>query len=175
MVISPANADQYWGKRLLSPVTAQPAASNGVLYVAGKDQYLHALDLANGRTLWRKLFESPLTESPVVVGDKVYQQVPSEGLVCFEAIPVDSPGGKIVWKSKETKGNVILRRRDNLFVWDAVARRLTVLDVAHGSLVRTLNLPKVKYLTVPGGAESKNGDIFAAGDDCRVVRLVPRN
>lgn len=175
MALNPANADQFWGKRLLSPVIAQPAAGNGVLYIAGQDQYLHALDIGNGRTLWRTLFDTPLSESPTVIGDRVYQQVPSEGLVSFEALPSDTPGGRIVWKAPSIRGNVILQRHNDLFVWDAVGRKLIIVDQAHGSLVRTLNLPKVKFLNVPGGAESKSGDIFAAGDDGRVVRLVPRN
>ena len=57
------------------------AERDGVLYVAGQDQYIHAMDLGNGRVLWRTLFDTPLSESPTVIGDRVYQQVPSQGLV----------------------------------------------------------------------------------------------
>ncbi len=174
MALNPANTGMFWSKRLLSPVIAQPAAGNGVLYVAGQDQYIHALDLGNGRTLWRTLFDTPLSQSPTLIGDRVYQQVPSQGLVSFEAQPADTPGGKIIWKAPDVHGNVILQRRNDLFAWDAAARTLQIVDKAHGSVVTTLKLPKVKFLIVPGGPDSKTGDIFAAGDDGRVVRLVPR-
>jgi hypothetical protein len=175
MVLNPSDARSYWGTKLLSNVVAKPAAGNGALYVAGLDQHIRAFDLGTGRTLWKKITESPLTESPTLIGDRVYQQIPNEGLVAFEALPADSPGGKVVWKAPNVHGDVIMQRRENLYVWEAKTHQLLLVENGHGNVVRTVSLPHVKVLLpMPAEKGTDAGDIFAAGEDCRIVRLVPR-
>ena len=172
MVLNAGEASQVWGAQLLDEITAPPAIGNGAVYVAGLDQYLRAFDLASGRTLWKVLNESALTESPTVIGDRVFQHIPGEGLVCFNATPLDSPGGERLWQAADAKGNAITQRRNEVLVWDAKLRRLTVVDVARGSLIKTLDLPQAARVIVAG---ENNSDLYAASDDGRIVRLIPRN
>jgi hypothetical protein len=140
------------------------------VYIAGRDQYLRAFDLSSGRGLWKVLNESPMSESPTLIGDRVYQQIPGQGLVCFNAMPIDSPGGEKFWAA-DIEGNVISQNRNELFVWDARARRLTIVDAARGSLIKTMDLPQAALLITAG--ENKS-EIFAASNDGRIVRLIPR-
>jgi hypothetical protein len=174
MVLNAANATQYWSKKLLSSVVAAPAAGNGAVFVAGLDQHIRAFNIGTGHSLWRTLTESPLTQGPSLIGDYVYQQVPEVGLVCFEAQPLNSPGGKVAWTATDIPGSVVMRRRDQLFVWDYASRNLNILEPNRGGVIKTLQLPRVKKLLVPD-MTGANGDIYAVDDRCHLVRLVPRN
>jgi outer membrane protein assembly factor BamB len=170
--ITADSASRIWGKNLLGAITAPPAAAEGVVYIASADQHLYAFDVGNGRSLWRYLSESPLTEPPTVLGDRVYAQLASEGLVCFAARPQDDPDGHVIWRAADVRGNVICRHGTTLFVWDAPRRSLTLVEEARGGVVDTLTLPGVRHLMV---SALESGDLYAGGDDGRIVRLVPRS
>jgi len=171
MVLNAATATQYWSKRLLDTVVARPAADQNAVYVASTDQHLWAYDINTGRNLWRVLTESPLTDSPTLIGDRVYQQIPSEGLACFNALPLDSPGGERLWTSKALRGNVIAQRRDDLLVWDSAAMKLHVLESKRGTVTKTVDLPRAHQLVVAGADKT---DLYAASNDGRLVRLTSR-
>jgi len=171
MVLNAATATQYWSKRLLDKVVAAPAADQNAVYVASTDQHLWAYDISSGRNLWRVLTESPLTDSPTLIGNRVYQQIPSEGLVCFNAMPLDSPGGERIWASKGLKGNVITKRRDDVLVWDAPAQKLHFLESKRGAITKTIDLPQANRLIVAGKDLT---DLYAVNNDGRLVRLVSR-
>ena len=171
-VLDANTATQYWSKMLLAPVTCRPAIGDAALYVAGTDQYLWAFELGTGRNLWKVLHESPLVDSPVVIGERLYQQVPRFGLHCYAALPPDDPGGELLWKANGVNGNVLLERRSELITWDQRARQMAIVNAERGAVIKTLNLPAVTRMAVGG----ENGDeIYGANDDGRVVRLVPRN
>ena len=172
MVLDAGSAAQIWSKRLLDVVTAPPAAGSRQVYVAGQDQHLWAFDLDTGRNTWRYLTEDPLSEGPVLLGDHVYQQIPSEGLVCFEAEPVNAPDGVVVWKAPKVRGSVVARIGGNLLVWDQAQRRLELVTADQGAAALSLDLPGIKFLLTN---TRQSTDLFAASDDGRVVRLVPRN
>ncbi len=172
MVLDAGSASQIWSKRLLDVVTAPPAAGSRQVYVAGQDQHLWAFDLNTGRNTWRYLTEDPLSEGPVLLGDQVYQQIPSEGLVCFEAEPVNAPDGVVVWKAPQVRGSVVGRRAGNLLVWDKEQRRLELVTVEQGAAALRIDLTGIKFLLKN---TRQSTDLLAAGDDGRVVRLVPRN
>jgi outer membrane protein assembly factor BamB len=171
MVLSAASATGFWSKTLLGEIVAPPAVGQGLVYIAGRDQYLWAFDIASGRNLWKVLMENPLTEGPVLIGERVYQQVPGRGLACFNAVPIDSPGGERIWQSAGVKGNVITQRGDVLMAWDATSRQLNLVEAARGSLIKSVNVPQAQNLIVSG---EKGDEIYAASRDGRVVRLVPR-
>ena len=171
-VIDASSASKYWSKKLLDGIVTSPVIGNGVLYVAGLDQHVWAFDLGSGRNLWRYLTETPLRDSPVVIGDVVLQQVPREGLICFEALPKSKPGGAIIWSAKDVAGNVVTTRRENLIIWDQKNRQLDVLTALRGGHVSSTSLPLVDILMA---TSTKDGDIYAYHRDGRVVRLVPRN
>jgi outer membrane protein assembly factor BamB len=171
VVLDGNSASQLWGKTLLDAITARPAVGGRVLYVAAHDQYLYAFDLLSGRTLWSTLTTAPLDDSPTVVGDRVYQQIPGEGLTCFDALPLDSPGGEVLWTAAEVTGNVLTQRRQALLAWDAGPRRLVLVDPGRGAVIDRIDLPDVGRI---GASAARDGEILAAADDGRIIRLVPR-
>lgn len=171
-VLSAVDARQYWNRMLLAPVVCQPTIGEEAVYVAGTDQYLWAFALATGRQLWKVLHESPLTESPVLVGDRLYQQVPRFGLHCYAALPWDNPGGELIWKAPSVNGTVVLERRGQLITWDARARKIVVVDAENGFVAKDINTPDAARVVVAG---PDSNEIFAANDDGRIIRLVPRN
>ncbi len=172
MVLSASQATQFWSKKLLDEVVAAPVINKGVLYVAATDQYLYALDLRSGRTLWSKLTTSPLTDSPMVIDERVYQQIPGEGLTCFDVLPLDKPGGEIYWQAATVRGNVLTRHRRDLLVWDEGARRLTLVNAADGEVIDSTEVPQARHVMATATTE---GNLLAYADDARVIRLLPRN
>ncbi|MHC4219185.1 MAG: outer membrane protein assembly factor BamB family protein [Planctomycetota bacterium] len=172
MVLDVPSAVALWEKRLLSGVEAEPAVGFGLLYIAGLDQYVWALDLRTGRTAWRYLSEAPLVCPPSLVDDRLYQHIPSEGMVCFAARPVDSPGGEIIWTTPDVRGRVLGPRGNRLLVWDEHGRQMTLLDSERGAVMTTIDLPDVRHVLMN---DSEPWDLYAASDDGRVIRLVPRN
>ena len=107
----------------------------------------------------------------MLIGDRLYQQIPAQGLICFEARPVDAPGGKVIWQALDVRGNVVSRYSDHMVVWDGRQRLMTSMDTA-GAAIKSVSLPWVKHFQVSGLQE---GTLVAAADDGRVIRLVPRN
>ena len=172
MVLDAGSASQIWSKKLLDIVTAPPAAGSRQVYVAGQDQHLWAFDLNTGRNTWRYLTQDPLSDGPVLLGDQVYQQIPSEGLVCFEAEPVDEPDGVVRWRAPQVSGSVIGRSGSNLLVWDQEQRRLEVVSIKQGAAALSLDLPGINFILA---SMQQGADLFAASNDGRVVRLVPRS
>ena len=168
MVLDAPSAAGIWNKRLLNEVATPPATDNGLVYIAGLDQYLWAIDIATGRTLWKYLADTPLDRPPFVLAGQLYQQIPGTGLHCFVARPLDSPGGEILWIAPEVSGDVIGAREHRLFVWEPDDRVLMVVDAKRGGVMESVSLPDVKHLFMPGA-----GELFAAGDDGRVTALVP--
>jgi len=166
-------ATQVWSRRALSTIVAVPATGNGAVYVASNDQHIRAYELSYRRSpLWEYLTESALTESPVLITDHVYQHVPSEGLVCLEALPRDSPGGVVRWQNPECRGNVLTRLGDELITWDDDEQRVAIVDSRTGAIADSLHLPQVASL---GATDVYSGTIYAAGVDGRFLRLVRRN
>jgi len=171
MVIHAPSATGVWDKKLLNGVEAQPVAAGDIVYIAGLDQYLWAIDVHTGRTHWKHLAETPLRTPPAVIDDSVYQYIPNEGLVCFEARPDDMPGGNIRWTARGVRGDVLGRDGERLIVWDEPSRTVTLVSTGRGAVIETVRLPSVASLQA---TELIGGDLVAAGDDGRVSRLVPK-
>lgn len=172
MALDADAAAQLWSERLLDEVVAPPAAGGDLVFVAGLDQHLWAFDARSGRRAWRYLSESPLDSAPMVIGDRVYQFVAGEGLLCFEAQPADAPGGRVIWRAPAVRGSVLGAYPRHLLVWDERERRLTTVDRARGGVIESASLPLVRHLRV---SAAESGDIVAAANDGRVIRLVPRS
>ncbi len=170
MALDAETAGGIWDKRLLDAVVTDPAIGPGTVYVASADQHLWALDLTTGRNVWRYLTETPLVESPVLIGDRVYQQVPLEGLLCFQARPLDAPEGEVAWTAATVRGNAVGEHRNRLFVWSESSGEMIILDAGSGAVVEQVALPHVDRLYV---TKRRSGDLYAAGDDGRVIRLNP--
>lgn len=172
MSLDARSASQIWNRKALAPIEARPVAGNGVVYVASLDQHLRAYEITERRSpLWEYLTESPLTEAPVLIDDRVYQHVPTEGLVCLEALPLDSPGGVVLWRMEDVHANVVTRIGRNLLAWNETTRSLHVIDERLGAVVRVIDLPQVVSLHA---SKVDGGSLYAVGADGRVERLVPR-
>jgi outer membrane protein assembly factor BamB len=167
------SATQVWSARTLGPVVAPPVAGNGAVYVASLDQHLRAYELSEARSpRWQYLTESPLTEGPVLIHDRVYQQVADEGLVCFDALPLHQPGGKVIWRANDASGSVLTRMRDTLLTWDAAGKRIQLVDDRLGAVIKTTDMPQIDRIIA---TDVERGDLYATGTDGRIIRLVPRN
>lgn len=169
-VLDLGSAQQLWRRRLDDPVDAQPEVGAGVVYVAGRDQFVRAFDLGDGRQYWNFITSSELISSPTLIGDRVYQDVPGTGVVALEALPIDKIGGVEVWTVSNATGRVITKYDGNLLTWDPHGRSMSVIDDSAGMLVTTLPLPDVKFLKC---TSRERGVFYVASDDGRIMRLSP--
>jgi len=71
-------------------IVADVKADEGGIYVASMDTKLYCLEPASGRLRWQYYSASPLTDSPVVTADTIYQVVPNIGVVA-----IDKANGKM--------------------------------------------------------------------------------
>lgn len=172
MSIRAESVSQVWSKKALAPIVARATAGNGAVYISSLDQHVRAYELGERRApIWEKLTESPLRDSPVLIRDRVYQQVPSHGLMCLEALPIDSPGGVVIWRAKEATGNVFTQIRGELLTWDDAEKRLDRVDPRLGAVIGSWHAPHIA--TIHASAVN-DGDLYVAGTDGRISRLVPR-
>jgi outer membrane protein assembly factor BamB len=172
MALNASAATQLWSKKLLDEIETSPVVGHGAVFVSGMDQSLWAFELGNGRGIWRYRTESPLSTAPTLIEDRLYQFVPGKGLVCLEAVPLDAPAGEVIWESPDATGRVIVERRDTLYAWDEMRRTLTLVSGGSGTVINKIALPDVRHLEV---TDLDGGDLFAAGDDGRVIHLQWRN
>jgi hypothetical protein len=172
MSIHAPSASQAWSFQALAPIVARPSAHDGVVFVASLDQHLRAFDVDDdGAPVWEYLTESQLDQPPIVIGDRVYQQIEMEGLVSLEARPSDAPGGVVVWRAADASGTVLTKLGPDLIAWDAEHKRLEVIDAKLGAVIATVELPEVDTITATSVTD---GELFATSLDGRVIRLVPR-
>lgn len=166
------NASRVWQKSTLADIVASPAAGGGMAYIASLDQHLRAWPLSFDRTTpaWEYLAAAPLTDSPTLIGDAVYQQVPGHGLHRFAAAPRNRPNGLLEWVASDVTGNVAARDGDRLLVWDAERSVMQVVDERTGDLIESVELPRVDSVHV---SDIEGGDIYFGGTGGRVLRLVP--
>lgn len=167
---SASTASQLWSTELLDNIVAEPAASDHALYIAGVDQHLRAFDLHSGRTIWRVLTESALVDSPVLIGDRVYQQIPSLGLAAFTAMPVNKLDGDRKWICPTNTGSVLTRNGDTLITWDANSRTIATVSAMQGTAVKSKEFTRITNVVSDGLEE---GTLFAISEDGRLVCLSP--
>lgn len=173
MMMNGPTAMRTWKKTLLDGISAAPAAGEGpdgerLVFVAAEDQYLWALRQEDGRTAWNAFFEAPLTSPPILIGERLFVQVPDRGLICFDAFPDDSVEGVELWTSP-APGVVIGQRGQRILVWDAEHRLLSLVDVQRGRVIDTFELPQVEQIRTTAPMD---GDLYAASRDGRLTRLV---
>src|SRR5690606_6980276 len=103
----------------------------------------------------------------------LYVYVPSEGLQAFDPMPADVYyDGRVLWTAEGVSGEVVGSHRGRLLVWDREARVMSLLTAANGDVVERIPMPKVNHLIVDG---MNSGEIYAIGDDGKVLRMVPRS
>ena len=166
------DASRVWTRRALADIVAAPAAGNGMAYVASLDQHLRAWPLSFERPTpaWEFLAKAPLTDSPTILGDSVYQPVPGHGLHRFAAAPANRPDGLLEWVSPQAGGSVAARLADRLLIWDADRSVMQVVDERTGDLIDSVELPRVDSVHV---TDLEGGAILLGGTGGRVLRLTP--
>lgn len=87
-----ATGKEQWTDRGFGSIVAAPVAHPTLgVFVPSTDQTLYALESLTGRERWKRVFAQPLTTSPMVVGDMIFQRVPGRGLVALDR------GGEVLW------------------------------------------------------------------------------
>ncbi|MBX3354543.1 MAG: PQQ-binding-like beta-propeller repeat protein [Phycisphaeraceae bacterium] len=159
-----------WEQSLGARIDARPAANERAVWVPSHDQYLSCLSLSDGRILWRYFTQARMSESPTLLLDSLYLQLPGEGLVSFDPLSPDRFEGTVRWRSPEVRGDIVGACRAGLVAWDPALRRLTLLEERTGSIIRSFDLPGVVDLNM---TEPVDGDFVLVGEDGRVQRLTP--
>jgi len=172
MSVTAGSASMVWSHRALATVSAAPTISQGIAFIASEDQYIRAFEVDRSRSpRWQRLMSSPLTDSPVVIDDRVYQRVAGVGLVCFEAFPPSAPGGVLVWTAEDSTGQVVRTSGSDLLTWDPLRRRMEIVDAALGAVAGTIAVPRARHII----SERIDGDdLIIIGDQGEVLRLIPR-
>ncbi|WP_251357895.1 outer membrane protein assembly factor BamB [Kangiella sp. TOML190] len=140
------NGDLLWEQRLSTPrgssdisrivdVDASPVIYGSNLYAAGFDGYAIALDLQNGRFLWRH--STSVLRDPLVDSLKVYL-INTDG----EVEALDRQSGDPVWKSEALKYRNLTAAADNgnTIVVGDFEGYLHWLDKATGEIVARTHL-----------------------------------
>jgi hypothetical protein len=141
------------------------------VFIAGTDQYLRSVDLHSGKPRWKILTTSPLSDTPVIYKDFLYQRIPNSGLGCFEAFP-ESISGKMKWIADDVFGNVITTTNSGQLVcWDNSNKVLQIVDTRLGGVVSSLSLPTTRSLIADKDTE---GSLYIITEDDMLLRLVSR-
>jgi len=175
--------NRLWSLTLLgaveTPVTfatnnrlvANEAIPRTSVFIAGSDQYLRAVDLHTGRPRWKVLTTAPLADTPLIHEQSLYQRIPSVGLACFDAFPVNI-SGKQKWVAEDVTGIIITTTTSGRLVsWDQENRLLQIIEPKMGGVVSSLSIPTAKSLI---SDNDTNGSLYIITDDEMLIRLAPR-
>lgn len=143
---------------------ANPAASDGLLFVASLDQSLYAFAPGAIRPVWRKRTNAPLREAPVHHNGVVYCTLPDQGLTAFEANT-----GKELWSRPDVRGRPVAERGGRLVVW--TRGEAVMIDTPRGDILDRVPLPGVVRLVPDAFVD---GNLYAVGEKGVVVKFLPR-
>jgi len=147
-------------------ISAEPVASDRLIYAASHDQSVYAFFLANGRQRWRYFATSPLTESPFLAGAVLLQPLPRNGIIAL-----DAGTGEVLWERPDLNGVNIVQTRNNV-IYIHQRRHLLEIDPRNGETLRTTELPGVDY--VLAAQPNRGGDLYLIQFNGRMLKLVPR-
>lgn len=174
LLLNAVDATRIWSRMLTGGIEAKPAFNDYGIYVATLGQSIWCLDTQNGAVKWKYFTESPLKTGPTDLGDRIFQYVPNEGLICFEADPKDSPRGNALWTNSEITGNVTTVIGNNLVLWDKDNKMITLVDADRGDTKLNLKLPKVRDLFAFRGADNSL-TVMVTSTDGRIQRLATKS
>ena len=167
LLVDARNARRVWGANLFDGVYTDLASGGGYVLAASRDQYLWAFDAGNGEVRWRYFTESPLNTPPSVIGERVLQWVPGEGLVCLQLNPKDTIEGHVLWTIPDASGNVVGAIRGDALIFDEQQKKIRIVDMANGAVRTSINLPKLRSIQIVGD------QIYAVGEGSTIQRLDP--
>ena len=163
---------QIWNRNAQASIQVAPTIGPGVVYVASEDQHLYAFSLADGRTVWRAVHSVPLQSRPTYLENRVYQFVPSVGMVCYDAFSPGRLEGTMLWTQPDLQGEILAASDGRILVWHADSRTLSIADQATGDVIESVSLPRVRHLLMD---DSAGREIYAVGDRGGITRLIRRN
>jgi outer membrane protein assembly factor BamB len=174
MLMSANSGQRFWRKDLKVGVRSAPTASKDAAYVADQGQRLTCMELESGQKLWQFFNPSPFVGGPIIIGDRVLQFSESEGLSCFEALPLNSPQGRRLWSNADIQGEILTALGNDILVWNAQRHMLARIDSDRGDLKSSVTLPMVSMITASRDAQ---GDLLliAASNDGRLQLLESKN
>lgn len=162
-LIDPLNGRLVWrtANPPWRPIEARPVATDQLGYVASRDQKLYAFGRLSSDVVWRYLTENPLTESPMLIGDRVFQPTKKRGLVCL-----DAETGEERWRA-DLPGRPVQAFGDQLWLLDG-----NRIHVAAGqNLVETVAFPQADLIRLDA---QRDGRLYLAARDGRIMRLAPK-
>ena len=167
LIVDGRNARRVWGANLFDGVYTHLATGQGFVIAASRDQYLWAFDAGSGEVRWRYFTESPLNTPPSVIGDRVLQWVPSEGLVCLQLNPGDAVEGHVLWTIPDASGTIVGAIRGDALLFDNDSKTLRLIDMKNGAVRKSFRLPKLRSIQIVGD------QIYALGTGSTIQRLDP--
>ncbi len=172
---------KQWVQKLDAPVGGAPTVADGVAYVVSRDNQGYAVDIANGRVLWRYQGTPDLTgvlgaASPAVAGDLVLLPFSSGQLVALARAD-----GALKWST-----HVAGRRpgRGYSLITDITGEPVVAGGVVYAgnSVGRTMALSRAAGARIWDAREGAAGPVWVAGgsvflisDEARLVRLDARD
>lgn len=167
LVVDPDTTRQVWRGKTAGAIKGSLAEGGGAVYAASADQSIHAFESATGKLRWRHLAGVPLECDLYCDGERVYAQIPGQGLVALLSRPAGMLESMVSWKAS-VPGNAICRVGHRLLVWDQPTTTLTALDAATGLVEGRATLPSCVALELSSFVDPS---IFLLGADGTVQRL----
>ncbi len=120
---------EIWRYQANHPFTGSPVAGDGIIYIAGRDGMVYALDADSGWVLWRYRMGRGTVATPTVHENRVYIGAADGVLYCLHA-----KRGKLIWQfqSKHQIAGSALILGDRLYI-GATDHHLYCLRLQDGS------------------------------------------
>jgi outer membrane protein assembly factor BamB len=170
--ISAGNGNLVW-RKFKPPwdaVETQIRQAGNLILVACSDQKLYAFERGSGNLSWQYLTQFPLTHSPHVIGERVFQHTREHGVVCLDLV-----SGEVQWQSREVTGTPFMRRGDEVVFYEPDADGgldLHFVRLDAGEIARTVHLDHVDHV-LTDHADS-GGALYLADNTGRIMKLLPR-
>jgi len=150
--------------RIGDGVVADPVSDGARMYVASLDQSVYAFDPGNPRPAWRYRTNIPLRTDPTVHDGVLYVDIPTEGLVAF-----DARSGSKNWVSPDASGEVIALVGGELLC--RTDEGALLVDAQRGDVLERVDLGGIIELVPEGFVDPV---IYARGADGAIARFNPR-
>ena len=163
IVLNPASGTASARSSVFGAPAGAPAASDGLIAFASRDQSAYAFDASGGDRLWRYRTESPLVSSLTVIDGVAYFAVPGQGMV-----GLDAASGAEIWSSKEASGVAVGLVGERLLVRDGDT---LLLADDRGDVIARVIVPGLETVTM---SDPLGGDLFLVTKSGAVSRFVLR-
>jgi outer membrane protein assembly factor BamB len=153
-----------WRTSTFDKIISEPAGNELLVYVASTDQSLYAYERTSGQQRWRYYSQDILARGPTIVGDYVFQWVPSEKYLCLDAVT-----GEKLWSHDYPHAKPLMMRNDMLYL--SRPGKLTLLDPRRGDELKVVDLPAVDHVIA---SSKKDGDLYLIRLSGPIMKLTPR-